>query len=128
MQEAVQYALQRMLDGRRAALLAAAGGGGHANSHLTSSSNGSGSSSSGGGGSGSGPAISHQLVKRLSRPQTVVLVAAGRTDRGVHALGQAMSFYTWDEGVSPQASIAYSSFSLAAATSAAVASAPAAGV
>lgn len=94
-QEAVQAALQQLLDGRRAAALAAANAG-PANGH---SSSGTGDSSS-----SSSTAVPQGKAKRLSRPQPVVLMIAGRTDRGVHALGQVLSFYTWDAGVRQQAS------------------------
>ncbi|PRW33719.1 tRNA pseudouridine synthase A [Chlorella sorokiniana] len=88
-QEAVQAALQQLLDARRAVAPAAAEGARHANGHLNGS-------------DGSSSAVPHRTIKRLRRPQPVVLAAAGRTDRSVHALGQVLSFYTWDDGVTQQ--------------------------
>lgn len=113
-QEAVQEALQRLLDGRRATTAAAVGAA-HASGGLNGSSSTSlGSSSLGGSdhslvGSSSvsrgGSAATYRRAAKRSEAPQVVIAAAGRTDRGVHALGQVLSFYTWDASITQQARV-----------------------
>ena len=56
------------------------------------------------GGGGAGAGSTHKGGdSRAGRQPTVALAVAGRTDRGVHALGQVFSFYTWDSSLTPQA-------------------------
>lgn len=114
-EQAAQAALRQLLRQRAAATAAAAAGAergerGQAAAPDAAAASGDGSrrqeearavAAAAGGCQRSG---SRQEGRQRQRPPggAVVLSVAGRTDRGVHALGQVFSFYSWDAELTPE--------------------------